>query len=644
MKKLVLLWLNIFNKKDRTLYDLKGFLKDIDLWIIAYNKLLQNKGGKTPGPDGEKINGITLNTLINLKNLVNKGQYKWKGSKRTKILKSNKKEIRFLSIPATSDKIVQEVLRLILEPIFELSFSEHSHGFRKGRNCHSALGQIDRDFKSIKWILNADLKSYFDTINHDKLMSLLEERIKDPLILKLIRTGLQAKIFKFDKMSYIPELGIPQGSLLSPLLSNIYLNSFDKFIESKIESYNKGIKPKHNKDYEKARYRKTSIKGLISYDPFDSSYRRMTYVRYADNFIIGIRGPIKDCIILKEEIKTFLNNELYIALNSEKTKIIHIKDEVQFLGHRIIRQSIRVFTKFKTVKRIVYRKSKHQIFGLDGIYSKVFKKFKTLGLVSFMKKNNKLIPVGKSYSPFLPYQQSEIIQKYNSILRGLCEWWKFAGNRRNAIHYIAYLLRYSAAKTLAQKYGITMKKIFTLAGKDLSIPIKNIKAIGVTDQKIIEWQKSVNKETLTDITIAPILYTTYSQIPSTENLKYGKTWKPEYLKKLENLSEKLSNSTQNKFELELLNTHPKEFNFLKVLTRGLSRGIKLLNSACILCQSKENIQIHHLKSVSSIKGKSIKEIRIKSFSSKQIPLCAKCHLSVHKNDWRNKPINPKAKL
>lgn len=409
-------------------------------------------------------------------------------------------------------------------------------------------------------------------------------------------------------------------------------------MEEKIKSYNKGKQPRSNKVYEQARYRKTSLKGKISYDPFDPTYRKLVYVRYADDFLIGIRGPIKDCFIIKEEIKSFLKNELDISLNSDKTKITHIKDEVQFLGHRLIRKSTRVFTKFYTRKRRVFRKSKHHIFGIDAVRTKLLKKFKSLGLIGIMSKKKKPLIVGKSYPPFIPYQQSEIIEKYNSILRGLSEWWKFAGNRRTSIHYIAYLLKYSAAKTLAQKYGISMKKIFTLAGKDLSTPIKDIKAIGVTDQQIANWQKSVNKETQTDRTIPPILYTTYSKIPKKQDILYGSNWKPEYIKMLEKLSGKQTNL--NKIEITLLKSLPKELDFLEVLTRGLSRGIKLFNAKCTLCKSEEEIQIHHIKSVSSIKGKNSKEIKRKAFSRRQIPLCKNCHLSVHKKDWRNKPSYP----
>lgn len=633
MKKLINLWLSCFNNKNKILYDAKGYLKDMNIWLIAYAKISKNKGALTVGPDNKTLDGITLKNLKNLRDLVLKGKYVWVGSKRIAIPKPKKKGVRKLALPAAADKIVQEVIRIIMEPLFELTFSDNSHGFRKGYSCHTALGQIDRDFKSVKWVIEADLKKYFDTINHKILMNKVKEKIKDALILKLISSGLKSRVFLPNKTSFSSELGLPQGGILSPLLSNIYLDCFDKFIESKSKSYNKGKTPKHNKQYEAARYYKKPLKGLISYDP---TYRKLVYVRYADDFILGIRGPIKDAYKIKEEIGQFLEQKLKITLNLEKTNISHIKSNIIFLGHRFIRKTIRVFTRFHTKKGPVFRKSKHQVFGLDGVYSKVIKKLMSLGMIAFIKINNKFKLIGKSYAPFIAYPQSEIINKYNCIIRGLSEWFKHAGNRRPTLNYISYLLQYSAAKTLAQKYNTSMKKIFTLAGKDLSLPIKGLKALGVTDQRIDEWKFSIKKSSngiaKTDKTLSPIMYTKYNTIPGSIDFKHGISWKPEYLKILEKVNQKSTKGMLQKLEEGLEEFLPKEFDFLNVLTRGLNRSIKLFNASCTLCGTKENIQIHHIKRVSSIKGKNSKEKRIKAFSMKQIPLCSTCHLSVHQGN------------
>lgn len=203
--------------------------------------------------------------------------------------------------------------------------------------------------------------------------------------------------------------------------------------------------------------------------------------------------------------------------------------------------------------------------------------------------------------------------------------------------YISYLLRFSAAKTLGQKFKLSISKVFDLAGKDLSRLIKDKKALGLTDLKISNWIKSVNKKSSIVKECTPILYSKYSEIPIKEEIKFGKNWKPEYIKLLEKPSKK--DPLYNMVPLDPSGEN--ELNFLKVLTRGLPRGIKLLNAVCSLCASKNDVQIHHLKKVSDLKGKNELEKRIKAFNSKQIPLCKNCHFSIHKNDWRQTPINPK---
>lgn len=638
MKNLIKLWKANLKDNNRTYNDLKGYLKEKNIWITAYMKIAQNKGSLTPGPDGKTLDGMSMKKLENLRQQVLNGTYEWIGSKRIYIPKPGKVEKRPLSLPATSDKIVQEVLRMILEPLFELSFSTKSHGFRRERSCHTALKMIDRDFKSIKWVIEGDISKYFDNINHKILMKKLNLKIKDKLILNLINKGLKNKIFEINSRSTL-KIGIPQGGILSPLLSNIYLDEFDKYVEELIKQFDKGNAPKHNPVYDKLRRNKIKPKNMISYQQLDPNYRRLKYVRYADDFIIGVRASYKETVEIKNLIKDFLLNKLKIKLNEEKTKITHINKGIKFLGHRITRKSVYTWTKYHTKEKIVYRKAKHTVYMIDGSYEKIISKLKEKGMIEIKYNNGVKTIRGIAYSPFLPYPQSEIINKYNSILRGLSEWWKYAGNRRELLNNLGYLLQYSAAKTLAQKYKMTLKQVFTIAKKDLSVSINSYKSFGITDQKIADWQKSVNNETSTKKNNDPILYVKYSTIPKPLPIKFGTNWKPSYVKTLESSTseKKLIEAVQN----ETLAVQADDLTFLNVLTRGLTRGIKLLNANCSLCDSDTNVEIHHIKKVTDIKGKTELERRIKAFNSKQIPLCRDCHFIVHKYNWKNKPINPK---
>jgi group II intron reverse transcriptase/maturase len=411
-------WHVCYSTPDRVFYDLRGILKQESIWFAAYLKLNNNKGANTQGPDENIIDSLTKNRILELREAVLSNKFSWIGVREIMIPKAGKNgKLRPLGIPSINDRLVQEVLRAILEPIYELSFSNLSHGFRPNRDCHTALKGMYTNMKDSIWFIEGDIKNYFHSINHIILMKILERKIQDSTILRLIRSGLKAKVFQKDQTSYIPEVGTPQGGILSPLLSNIYLNELDQFIENLCKQYQGDVKPGNRKKNigankllrvgNKSQYYKLKIPSRI---PNEVGYRNCKYIRYADDFVIGILGPRSMAIEIKDKVKDFLENELKVELRLEKTKVTHITKGIEFLGYIFgIRQ---LFIKESYSGHIVSRKM--TIPTLDVNMKRVIAR---LAEANFCDGSGKPEPAFR----FLRLPQSETNIKINYILRGLSE-------------------------------------------------------------------------------------------------------------------------------------------------------------------------------------------------------------------------------
>jgi retron-type reverse transcriptase len=185
---------------------------------------------------------------LELKEAVLKKNFSWTGVSEILNPKAGKPgKFTPLWIPSINDSLVPEVIRTIVEPIFELNFSNQSFGYRPNRDCHTALKWINTNMKDSIWFIEGDIQSYFPSIDHKILMKIIERKIQDPPILNLIKTGLKAKVFQNDQKPYIPEVGTPQGEILSPLISNLYLHELDKFKENLSTQYQGNVKPSNRK-------------------------------------------------------------------------------------------------------------------------------------------------------------------------------------------------------------------------------------------------------------------------------------------------------------------------------------------------------------------------------------------------------------
>lgn len=376
-------------------------------------------------------------------------------------------KLRPLGIPP--DRIVQEVVRTILEVIYEPIFSNHSHGFRPGRSCHTALKHVKQKSTGFSWAIEGDIKGFFDNIDHKVLLSLLNKKIKDPRFISLIYKMLKTRVKEEGSKESISLIGSPQGSILSPLLSNIILHEFDIFMEEYIRTYNKGKGRKINPD---RLWKKYGIKAArqVSYFKYDDpSYRRMHYVRYADDFIITIIGPKSEAVDIKNKCANFLS-ELKLTLSPEKTLITNPNTKaIPFLGYLIQKSPKQKYSYSR-----IYGDRLKQVSVIRGgqIYLKPdFRKVrKKLNEKGFCLKNGYPVP---NFTLLNETQYGTII-KVSQILRGLSSYYILARNYRDFISRINYIIRYSTAKLFAAKFRLSsIAKVFARAGKNLSRPINN---------------------------------------------------------------------------------------------------------------------------------------------------------------------------
>jgi group II intron reverse transcriptase/maturase len=329
----------ISNKK---CVNLSIIMSDPNFLIAAWARIRSNSGSLTFALSKETLDGIALSWFEETANTMRNGIFQFSPSRRTYISKTDGGE-RPLTIPSPRDKIVQEAMRFLLMLVFEGDFSKNSHGWVSGRGCHTALNQIKMEFAHDNWLIEGDIDQQFPSLNHQVLVNLLKTKIDDQafidLIYKYLRVGYGESPDKIVKM----RIGTSQGGVLSPVLANIYMTPFDKWVERDlIPKYTKGKRKKANPVYTKMiRSGKVTDHSIPSLYAHDRNFIRLHYVRYADDFIMGLNGPKIYCKQIVDECKTFLFEQLKLTLNIEKTKITHSQlDSAKFLGYRVYKTKL----------------------------------------------------------------------------------------------------------------------------------------------------------------------------------------------------------------------------------------------------------------------------------------------------------------
>ena len=322
-----------------------------NLYLTAYGNIYSNQGAMTPGACGETADGMSEEKIDQIIEQMRHERYRFSPARRTYIPKKNGK-LRPLGLPSWQDKLAGEVVRLLLEAIYEPTFSSLSHGFRKGRGCHTALRDIRNTWTGTVWFIEADISDCFTRLDHGILLGILGERIHDNRFLRLIRNMLKAGYL--EDWEYHETLsGVPQGGVVSPVLSNIYLNKLDEYVERElIPKYTRGESRKPNYEYVRvtgqlrrarqrgdraaARTLTQHVRALPAGDPMDPGYRRLRYCRYADDQIFGFIGTKAEAGLIKADLTAFLRETLGLELNQQKTLITHARSQrARFLGYHV---------------------------------------------------------------------------------------------------------------------------------------------------------------------------------------------------------------------------------------------------------------------------------------------------------------------
>jgi group II intron reverse transcriptase/maturase len=446
-------------------------------FLIACWVNIRSKEGRTAlALSADTLDGIKTEWFYETSKSFRNGNFNFKPTRRTDIPKPNGK-LRPLTIPSTKDKIVQEGMRFLLETIFEPTFRDSSHGFRPNRGCDSALNNIKIKFGETKWFIEGDVNQQFPKINHNILIKLIEQRIKDQpfidLIWKYLRTGYGESVKSIKPM----DIGVVQGGNLSPILSNIYMHPFDVWMEDHlIPSFTKGKYRTKNPEYLRINrgytdfgtvMAKHNLRSVLWNDP---NFKRIKYVRYVDDFLVGVIGSKNDCIELRLKMKEFLENELKMVLNLDKTKITHSsQDSALFLGYNIhITKFLRIPIKYNKQGKLIRVNPRLQ---LDGPIDRIVKRLRERG---FANKLNNPTRNGN----FIALSLADLVNHYKTIERGILNYYGFASNYGRVAARVHYILKYSCALTIASKMKLgTLRRVFSKYGRNINIKDENGKII-----------------------------------------------------------------------------------------------------------------------------------------------------------------------
>ena len=573
-----------------------------EFYMLAYKNIYANDGSMTPGVDGTTLDGMSSRRIDGIIQSLKDHSYQPNPARRTYIAKKNSSKKRPLGIPSANDKLVQEVVRMMLESIYEPNFSENSHGFRPHRSCHTALLQIERTFTGAKWFVEGDIQACFDSFDHHVLIEILRRRIDDEAFMALM--------WKFLKAGYMEQWeyhktysGTPQGSGISPILANIYLNELDRHMVEIKAQFERGSsqKRKRNPEYERlhGKIQRMKRKNAAVWDSLtdeerkqcadalrqlqneqrllptrpvkEESYKNLQYVRYADDFLIGVIGSRQDAEAIKADLAVFLKEKLGLTLSTEKTKITHTGECARFLGYDI---SVSRSQEVKQLKNGVKSRIYYGAVKLYIPHEKWAAKLLNLGAIRIKKDKAgkdhwKAIHRGK----LINRTDIEILRKYNAEVRGMANYYSLACNPVALMHFSS-LMKYSMLKTFAAKYRTKVSKIKARYMKNGEFTVPYITKAGTK-----------------------------------ESVYYNKKFERQ--------------KTPLFGQVDLLDT-------FKRYDKPNSLAQKLRSKSCELCGAVcDDIVIHQIKRLKDLTGQTLWEAIMLKRRRKTLAVCPACHGEIH---------------
>jgi group II intron reverse transcriptase/maturase len=570
-------------KRGLPLEDVYRMLYNPDLYLCAYARLYKNKGAMTKGTSNETVDGMSLAKIEKLIDDVRHERHRWTPVRRVYIPKKKGGQ-RPLGLPTWKDKLLQEVMRSILEAYYEPQMSEHSHGFRPGRGCHTALREIQSQWTGSRWFVEGDIAKFFDTMNHEVLLAILSEKIHDQRFLRLIRHLLESGYL--EEWTFNKTLsGCPQGGVISPILSNIYLDKLDQYVEKTlIPAYTRGEKRAPNPAYEHLRAKEAWQKRLgnrkeakalrkhyqklPSHTPTEEAYRRLYYVRYADDTLFGFSGPQQEAEEIKQQLGQFLRETLKLEMSEEKTLITHASSEkARFLNYHIVNQQ-------NNAKQTKKRRSANGRIGLlvppDVVKSKC----------ALYQQAGK--PVSRP--ALLNDSDFTIIERYQQEYRGVVQYYLLAHNVSWfwKLHWVA---KVSLLKTLANKHQTSV---------------------------VAQWRKYKASFQAAD-------GTTYACL----EIQVQREGKKPLVARYGGIALKRQPMATMVDQIPL---------YGRIDRNELVK--RLLADKCEMCGSRENVEVHHIRKLADLqKGGKERPLWVRIMAArrrKTLVVCYLCHQAIHK--------------